>query len=196
GYFFIPSTGSLLPLGRGRLQERDMVAIRVREVRGDAVVRLDRGGILELHSAGFQNLEILAAVVRLEHPVVAAAAGLGRRARIQLVPALKQDQLDVLSLRTDGEPSGVSRELVVRALFQSKHVRVELKGFLLAAHDDGRMRQFLDHGLGSTITYRLFNDSLMLEIARWRRPDKDETRGLVGPFCTRPEHFRPDLHLE
>src|SRR6267378_176372 len=37
---------------------------------------------------------------------------------------------------------------------------------------------------------------LMLEIARWRRPDKDDTRRLVGPFCTRPELFRPDLHLE
>ena len=36
----------------------------------------------------------------------------------------------------------------------------------------------------------------MLEIARWRRPDKDDTRRLVGPFCTRPELFRPDFHLE
>ena len=36
----------------------------------------------------------------------------------------------------------------------------------------------------------------MLEIARWPRPDKDEARRLVGPLRTRPEHFRPDLHLE
>ena len=36
----------------------------------------------------------------------------------------------------------------------------------------------------------------MLEVARWRRPDKDDIRRLAGPFNTRPEHFRPDLHLE
>src|SRR2546426_1712997 len=118
GYFFIPSKGSCLPLALGRhgprLEQREVVAVRICEVGRDAVVRLDGRGVLELQSARLEGLEVLAAIVRPENEVIASAPRFGRRARIQLVPAFEQDQLDVGALGGDGEPAGTARIPVVR----------------------------------------------------------------------------------
>src|SRR5438128_2150828 len=168
GYFFIPSTGSCLPLALGRhrprLEQREVVAVRVAEVGRDAVVRLDGRRVLELQSACLEDLEVLAAIVRPENEVIAPAPRFGRRARIQLVFAFEEDQLDVRPLRCDGEPSGVARVLVVRPLLEPEHLGVELQGFLLVAHDNRNVRQFLDHGfrLRHCITHWLFNVLLIL----------------------------------
>src|SRR3989442_879792 len=168
GYFFIPSTGSCLPLALGRhgsrLEQREVVAVRVGEVGRDAVVRLDGSGVLELQSARFEDLEVLAEIVRPEIEVIASAPRFGRRARIQLVFACEQDQLDVRPLGCDGEPSRVARVLVVRPLLEPEHLGVEFQGFLLVAHDDRNVRQFLNHGfrLQHSITHWLFNAWLIL----------------------------------
>src|SRR3989442_12192793 len=163
GYFFLPSTGSCLPLALGRhrpgLEQREVVAVRVCEVGRDPIVRLDGSRVLELQSARLEDLEVLAAVVRPENEVIASAPRFGRRARIQFVFAFEEDQLDVRGFRRDGEPAGTAWIPVIRAVLEPEHLGVELQGCLLVAHDDWYVRQFLDHGcrLRHCITYRLFN---------------------------------------
>src|SRR2546427_10151332 len=155
GYFFIPSTGSCRPRALGRhgprLEQRKVVAVRVGEVGRNAVVRLDGRGVFELQSARLEDLEVLAAIVRPENEVIASAPRFRRRARIQLVPTFEQDQLDVGLLRRHGEPAGVARVLVVRALLEAEHLGVEFQGFLLVVHDNRDVRQLLDHGSVSSI---------------------------------------------
>src|SRR5207245_9362023 len=74
GYFFIPSTGSCRPRALARhgprLEQREVVAIRVREVGRDAVVRLDGSGVLALQAARREDFEVLAAVVRPDAQVI------------------------------------------------------------------------------------------------------------------------------
>src|SRR5207244_13389026 len=87
-----PLTGSAalaLPRRRTWLKEREVVAARSRAVRRDTIVRLDGRGILELQSAPPEDLEILAAIVRLEDEVVASAPHFRGRARIKLVLAFE-----------------------------------------------------------------------------------------------------------
>src|SRR3989449_2107008 len=195
GYFFIPSTGSCLPLALGRhgtrLEQREVVAVRVGEVGRDAVVRFDGRGVLELQSARLEDLEVLAAIVRPENEVIAPAPGFGRRTRIQLVFAFEEDQLDVRALGRDGEPAGTARVPVIRALLEPEHLGVELQGFLLVAHDDWYVRQFLDHGfrLRHCITYLLFNTWLIFVSFRGR----SQTRAPLGivSVVTTPEGFFP-----
>src|SRR6266480_4166814 len=147
GYFFIPSMASGLSRRyRARLEQRQVVPVRIGEVGREAVVRLDGCRIFELQPAGFEGLEVLPQIVRLEYPVVAAAARLRGRPRIQLVLALEEDHLDVHSLRGDRQPTKVARVLIVRALLEPEHLRVELQGSVLVAHDDGHVCQFFDHG--------------------------------------------------
>src|SRR2546425_1215062 len=95
--------------------------------------------------------------------VVAPAIRLWGRSRIQLVLALEEDQFEVLSFGADGEPAGVPGQLVVRALLEPEHFRVELESSLLVAHNDGHVGHFLDHGLTlrDSITLRLFNHLLI-----------------------------------
>src|SRR5947208_357907 len=92
-----------------RLEQRQVVPVRIGEVGREAVVRLDGCRIFELQPAGFEGLEVLPQIVRLEHPVVATATRLRGRPRIQLVLALEEDHLDVHSLRGDRQPTRVAR---------------------------------------------------------------------------------------
>ena len=124
-----------------------MVAVRVREVRREAEIGFDRRGVLELQTASLEDLDVLSTIVRLEDEVVAAATRFRRRAGINLVPPLEEDQLDVRPFGGDGEPAGVAGISIVGTLFKPEHLRVEFQGFLLVAHDDGHVGQFLDHGV-------------------------------------------------
>src|SRR3989442_8735835 len=199
GYFFIPSTGSCLPLALGRhrpgLEQREVVAVRVCEVGRDAIVRLDGSRVIELQSARLEDLEVLAAIVRPENEVIASAPRFGRRARIQFVFAFEEDQLDVCPLGCDGEPSRVARILVVRPLLEPEHLGVEFQGFLLIAHDDWHVRQLLDHGfrLRHCITHWLFNVWLILVPFGCR----SQTRAPLGvvSVVTNPKGFFPILSI-
>src|SRR5436853_7003031 len=119
----MPSTGSCLPpsLSRcgARLEQCQVVSVRVREIGGDAVIRLDGRGVLELQAARSEDLDVLATIVRLEHPVVPAASRFWMRARIQLVLALEENHLDVGPLRRDREPAGAAGVLIIRPLLQA-----------------------------------------------------------------------------
>src|SRR5207245_4066032 len=118
GYFFIPSTGSCRPRALGRhgtrLEQRQVVAVRVGEVGCDSVVRLDGRGVLELQSTRLEDLEVLTAIVGRENEVIASAPRFGQRARIQRVPTFEQDELDVGPLRRHGQPAGVPGILIGR----------------------------------------------------------------------------------
>src|SRR3989454_12798393 len=179
---------SPLPRGLGAyLEQRQVVAVGVRKVRGDAIVRLDGRRVLELHPVGREELGLLSAVVRLEHNVVAPATRLRGRSRIQFVLALEEDQFEVLSFGADGEPAGVPGYLVVRALLEPEHLRVELKSSLLVAHDDGHVGHFLDHGLTlrDSITLWLFNHFLILT--------RSGVMGAAGGIEP-PTHALPERH--
>ncbi len=68
------------------------------------------------------------------------------QAHLDLLFALREDELEFLALGRDGEPAGAAWQLVVRALLESECSRIELQRSLLVAHNDGHVRQFLDHG--------------------------------------------------
>src|SRR5713226_925261 len=71
---------SALLRGRGaRLEQCEVIAVRVREVRREAVVGLHGFRVLELQTAPLEDLEVFAEIVRFEHPVVAAATCFGWR---------------------------------------------------------------------------------------------------------------------
>src|SRR5437870_12276596 len=105
----MPSTGSCLPpsLSRcgARLEQCQVVSVRVREIGGDAVIRLDGRGVLDLQAARSEDLDVLATIVRLEDTVVPAASRVWWRARIQLVPAFEATHLDAGPLRRAREPA-------------------------------------------------------------------------------------------
>src|SRR5207247_9857589 len=84
----------------------------------------------------------------LAEPVVAPRPCCCRTcAHLYLLSALREDKLEFLALGRDGEPAWVTGQPVIRALLEAERLRVKLQGFLLIAHNDGHVRQFLDHGL-------------------------------------------------
>src|SRR6266571_4678401 len=121
-----------------------MVAIRIREVGVNAKPLFRRRGLLELHAAGLEDLDILPAVVRPEHPVVPATIRAQRRARIVDVPPFQEDELELLAFGRDGEPAGATGLLVVLALLEAEPLRVELQSPVLIADDDRNVSRLLE----------------------------------------------------
>src|SRR6266581_3520092 len=125
--------GLTLPLVLGRLQQGEMVAVGIREVGIYAKRLIFRRWFLELHAAGPEELDVLAAVVRPEHPVVTTAVRVRRRARIDEVPSFQEDELELQAFGRNGEPAGATGLLVVLALLKAESFGVELQRPVLVA---------------------------------------------------------------
>src|SRR6266581_5093152 len=138
---------STLPPLLGRLQQREMVAFGIREVGVDAKRLVLRRGLLELHAAGPEEIDVFAAVVRSEHPVVPAAVRIRRRARIDEVLSSQEDELDLEAFGRDGEPAGAAGLLVVLALLEAKSLRIELQRPVLVANDDRHVGRLLEDAI-------------------------------------------------
>ena len=59
--------------------------------------------------------------------------------RLDLEPALDEDEFEVLPLWRDCEPAGLSWLLVVCSFLEAEDFSVELERLILVAHDQGRM---------------------------------------------------------
>src|SRR6266516_8102773 len=138
---------STLPPLLGRLQQREMVAFGSREVGVDAKRLVLRRGLLELHAAGPEEIDVFAAVVRSEHPVVPAAVRIRRRARIDEVLSSLEDELDLEAFGRDGEPAGAAGLRVVLALLEAKSLRIELQRPVLVANDDRHVGRLLEDAI-------------------------------------------------
>src|SRR5262249_42284549 len=139
-----PAVGRLL-----RLEQREMVPVGISEVRGNPVWRVDGGGVLELQSARGQRGEVCAAIIGAEDMVIAAAFGVSRRARIERVATLDQDELHLLAVGRNGQPARATLLLIILTLFESQHASVEVDGAVLIAHDDRHVGCLLNHHLYS-----------------------------------------------
>src|SRR6266545_4940397 len=139
--------GSILPPVLGWLQQRKMVAVGIREVGIYAERLVLRRRLLELHAAGPEEIDVFAAVVRPEHPVVPAAVRVRRRARIDDVPSLQEDELELQAFGRDGEPAGAAGLLVVLALLEAKPLHIELQRPVLIADDDRDVGRLLDDAI-------------------------------------------------
>src|SRR6266508_3164095 len=139
--------GSILPLVLGRLQQGEMVAVGIREVGIDTKRLGRRRGFLELHTAGLEELDVLAAIVRPEHPVVPAAVRTRRRARIDDIPSFQEDELELHAFGRNGEPAGATGLLVVLALLEAKSLRIELQRQVLVANDDRDVGRLLEDAI-------------------------------------------------
>src|SRR2546425_2956030 len=114
-----------------------MVAVWIREVGSYAVSRLNWHRTLELYTPCPQRLEVLATIVRQEHPVVATAVSFRRWTRIDHIFSFDQDEFEFLSFRCHLQPPRMTRLLIVLALLEAYDIRVELERLILVAHNDG-----------------------------------------------------------
>ena len=67
--------------------------------------------------------------------------------RLDLEPALDEDEFEVLPFGCDCEPAGLSWLLVVRSFLEAEGFSVELECLILVTYDYGCMSQFLNHKL-------------------------------------------------
>src|SRR5579871_735365 len=142
-----PVTGAIRrPLPLLGLEDRELVAVRVGEPRVRPPRFLLGLGRLERDAARTELLDGLRAVRdrQDEHPVPRMERP--RRGPVPRAgPVLEQRDLELLSLRADGDPPRVPGRGDVRLLLEPDLLRIELQGRLLVLHHDRHLRHSRVH---------------------------------------------------